>query len=267
MKISAVVLTKNEEKNIERCLKSLDFCDEIIIVDDYSTDSTYKQILNFKHHDNQLKIKIFKRKLDSFAHQRNFAQERASGDWILFVDADEEISSLLKKEIVEIKNKNIVDKFVAFHIKRRDFFWGREVKYGEVKEIRQKGLIRLVEKNKGTWIGDVHEQINLININSNLKVGRLKNYINHYPHQTLKEFLKTINLYSSLRAKELYFRGVKPNIFQLIFYPLGKFLLTYFIYFGFLDGVVGFVYSFMMSFHSFLVRAKLFQYYLGKKLS
>ena len=264
MKISAVVLTKNEERNIKRCLRSLDFCDEIIIIDDYSTDDTLNQVLKIlpvgkvsKGQNN--KIKIYKKKLTDFAKQRNFGQRKASGDWVLFIDADEEISSELKNEILEFKSKNSDNKLSAYYIKRRDFFWKKELKHGEVKKNRTKGLIRLIKKGVGVWEGKVHEKFKLNP--KNLKLKTFKNFINHYPHQTIKDFLKKINFYSSLRAKELFDLGIRPNVFQLIFYPLGKFLLTYFLYLGFLDGEAGFVYSFIMSFHSFLVRAKLFQYY------
>lgn len=264
MKMSAVVLAKNEEKNIKRCLRSLDFCDEIIIIDDYSTDNTLNQVLKILPVGKSIrgqnsKIKIYKKKLTDFAQQRNFGLKKATGDWVLFIDADEEISSELKNELVEFKRKGLDKELSAYYIKRRDFFWGRELKHGEIKKIRRKGLIRLVKKEVGIWEGKVHERLRLKTENPKLQV--FKNFINHYPHQTIKDFLKKINFYSSLRAKELFDLGIRPNLFQLIFYPLGKFLLTYFLYLGFLDGEAGFVYSFMMSFHSFLVRAKLFQYY------
>lgn len=91
-------------------------------------------------------------------------------------------------------------------------------------------------------------------------VGRLESLLNHYPHPTVKDFLKEINYYSTLRAKELLEQRKSANIFSIIFYPLGKFVFTYFLKLGFLDGPAGFGYAFMMSFHSFLVRAKLYQY-------
>ena len=107
--ISAVVLAKNEEKNIEECLKSLKWCDEIIIVDDYSEDGTLKKVQSSKfkvQNDSprgeagKSKLKIFKRRLDNdFAGQRNFGLEKASGDWVLFVDADERVNGQLRSEI------------------------------------------------------------------------------------------------------------------------------------------------------------------------
>ncbi len=260
--ISAVVLTKNEENNIERCLKSVAFCDEIIVIDDYSTDNTLGQISKIKYQNNKLKIKIFKRQLnEDFARQRNFGLEKATGDWVLFLDVDEEVSEELKKEIQNLLvsyHSLSRETISAFYIKRRDFWWGRELKWGEVKKIREQGSIRLVRKKSGEWVGKVHEEFKLKTQNSKLKT--LKNYINHYPHPTLKDFLQEINFYSTLRAKELFNQRKKTNILEIIFYPLGKFILNYFIYLGFLDGPAGFAYAFLMSFHSFLVRAKLYQY-------
>src|SRR3989337_253209 len=106
MNLSAVILTKNEEKNIERCLKSLTFCDEIIIVDDYSEDKTLEkcQMFVFGGRSN-VKCQMFKRKLNgNFAEQRNFGLGKARGDWVLFIDSDEKVSKKLAEEIVEVTN-------------------------------------------------------------------------------------------------------------------------------------------------------------------
>ena len=261
--LSVVILTKNEEKNIDRCLRSLDFVDEIVVVDDYSTDGTLSQISKIKKQNEKLKIKIFQRNLNSdFAAQRNFGMEETSGEWILFLDADEEISEELKEEIKEVIRYASLerDDLVGLYIKRRDFFWGRELQFGEVLKVRRKGIFRLIKKGFGKWYGKVHEElkINPPVGGKKLKTLQLRNFINHFPHQTVKEFLQEINFYSSLRADELFKQGKKTNILEIIFYPLFKFILNYVIYFGFLDGSSGFIYAFMMSFHSFLVRGKLF---------
>src|SRR3989339_241301 len=158
MKLSAVVLIRNEEKNIERCLESLTFCNEVIIVDDFSTDGTLEKIRNSKFEiRNKSKIKIFKRKLNGdFAGQRNFGMSKASNEWVLFVDADEEVSGELRKEIVKLLNGQIVNE-VGFYIRRLDWFWGKELRYGELKKARDIGIIRMVKKNSGQWLGNVHE--------------------------------------------------------------------------------------------------------------
>jgi glycosyltransferase involved in cell wall biosynthesis len=251
MKITAVILTKNEEKNIERCLKSINFCDQIIIIDDYSEDKTLEIIRNV---GNKNLCSVHKRKLnDDFASQRNFGLSKASNDWVLFIDADEVMSEELKKEIVSLFHGSIVKKN-AFYLRRRDYFWEQELRFGEIRKVRNRGIVRLVKKNSGQWMGTVHEVFYTAN-----KVGQLNGYLNHYPHPTLKEFINDINYYSSIRAEELFNRGVKTNILEIIFFPFGKFIYNYFLNLGFLDGPAGFTYAFMMSFHSFLVRTKLFQ--------
>ncbi len=250
MKLSAVILTKNEEKNIERCLKSLDFVDEVIVVDDYSTDKTLERV------NKVLKVhkvyKVFQRKLNrDFAEQRNFGMNKISNDWALFIDADESVSPELKQEIMSLDTRRV---YKAYYIRRRDFFWDKELNFGEVRRIRLMGLIRLIRKDSGKWLGNVHEVFHTAK-----NVGRLDGFLNHYPHPTLKEFINDVNYYSSLRADELYRQDRNANIFEIMFVPAFKFIYNYLINFGFLDGAPGFTYAFMMSFHSFLVRAKLYQ--------
>jgi len=247
--ISVIILTKNEEKNIERAMKSVQFCDEIIIVDDGSTDKTLEICQNSK-----VKTQIFKRLVKgNFAEQRNRAMTKASNKWILFLDADEEITPELQKEIM----KHIqTEEKGTYLIKRRDFFWGKELKYGETEKVRNKGLIRLIKKGDGLWKGAVHEEFVS---NLSLQPGEMEGFINHFPHQTLKEFIEEVNIYSDVRARELFSKGFHATIFQILFFPFVKFNYNYFVKRGFLDGAPGFVYAFLMSFHSFLVRTKLFQ--------
>lgn len=247
MKLSAVILTKNEEKNIEQAIKSVDFCNETLIVDDYSEDKTVE-------HAKKLGARILLSHLnDDFSKQRNFATENTKGEWVLFLDADEVVSVELKREIKRLLYLPVSE--AAYYIKRRDWFWGREVTHGEVATAAQQGIIRLVKKGSGCFAGRVHEEYK-----TTVSTGILKNYLNHYPHHTLVEFINRINKYSTLRAQELLQQGDNDNIFITVTYPFGKFFYTYLVKKGFLDGAAGFVYSFMMSFHSFLVRAKLYQY-------
>lgn len=246
--ISAIVLTKNEEKNLDRCLSSVQFCDEIIIVDDYSTDKTLEIAKKYTN-------TIVQHKLNGdFTQQRNFGMELAKSKWVFFIDADEEASRELDHEIQRALNDKKFEKR-AYYIPRRDFWWGRELRYGEVYDARRTGLIRLVKKNSGKWSGKVHERYLI-----GAFVGRLKSFINHYPHPTLKEFIHDVNVYSSIRARELFQDNKSVGILEIMIIPFGKFFVNYFLRLGFLDGPAGFTYIFLMSFHSFLVRAKLYQY-------
>jgi glycosyltransferase involved in cell wall biosynthesis len=241
--ISAVVLTRNEENNIEGCLQTLEWCDEIVIIDDYSEDKT---ALSAKRQT--LNVKIFKRKLaGDFAAQRNFGLEKAEGEWVLFVDADERVTPELAKEMQRAIQK---DRFDGYFLQRRDFLYGRELKHGETAMVK---LLRLMKKGSGRWKGRVHESF----FAQGGSQGILKNPLRHYPHQALTDFLEEINFYSTLRAEELYHQGARTSLAQIIFYPLGKFVYDWLILGGLWDGMPGMVVAVMMSFHSFLVRSKL----------
>lgn len=251
--LSAVVIVKNEEKNVVDCFECLGFCDEIIAVDDYSSDRTTEILEKLSKEDSNLKI--FKRKLDgNFSAQRNFGVEQTSNDWVIFVDADERISKELSREIKE--NLSLLD-FGGFLIPRIDFMWGKELLHGETGDIK---LLRLFNKRKGNLKGTIHEVWE-----TKSKVGVLKNSIKHFPHPTISEFLEEINFYSDLRAKELFKARTKVNMLTIILYIKGKFIKNYFLRLGFLDGKEGFIHAMLMSFHSFLVRGKLWQ--LWKKNS
>ena len=246
--ISAIVLTRNEEENITHCLQSLSFCDEILVVDDHSTDNTFELA-------EKTGAKVLKRKLQSdFAAQRNYAAKQAKGDWLIYLDADEILSPQLKKEIQEVMSLSKNGQPVAYYLKRRDFFWNHEMLYGETMKVRRDGLIRFMRKDAGEWRGNVHEEFHTTH-----KTGQLHGFIDHYPHQTITSFLQEINSYSSLRADELASQGHKASFLETFGNPFFKFWYTYIILLGFADGPAGFVYSFFMSFHSFLVRAKLYQ--------
>lgn len=247
--ISAIILTKNEEKNIEECLKSLSWCDEKIVIDDESTDRT-RDIAQ------KLGAKVFPHRLSGFADQRNYGLEKAKGDWVLFVDSDERISQALWYEIMQYVN-DPVENFSGFYVRRIDLIWGKQLKHGEAGTLK---LLRLAKNGSGKWSGTVHEKWNISG-----KTETLNNPIFHYPHQSIGQFLKEINQYTDLRAKELYERGVVTNWLFILLYPKTKFFLNYFLRLGFLDGMPGLVTALMMSFHSFLVRGKLWALWQNKK--
>lgn len=241
--ISAVVLTKNEEKNIIDCLESIRFCNEIIVIDDNSTDRTLDLVKRFDK-----KVKVFKRDLNgNFSLQRKFGVEQTTNDWVLFIDADERVGSGLATEIKENVIPN--SEYGGFLIPRIDHMWGRKLKHGETGNIK---LLRLFNKQKGDLKGVVHETWE-----TRSKVGFLTSPIQHFPHPTISEFLREINFYTDLRAKELYDQGKKVSWISIILYTKGKFIVNYFMKLGFKDGMPGLVHAMLMAFHSFLVRGKL----------
>jgi len=244
--ISAVVITKNEEKNIVDCLEALKFCDEIVVVDDNSTDRTIELTEMLKKQIST--IKIFKRELNGdFSAQRKFGVEKTVNDWVIFVDADERITSDLATEIKE--NLSGDSDYGGFLIPRIDFMWGKQLRHGETGNIK---LLRLFNKQRGNLKGKVHETWETKD-----KVGILINPIQHFPHPTISQFLREINFYTDLRAKELYENKTRVTFLSIIMYTKGKFFVNYFVKLGFLDGIPGLIHAFLMSFHAFLVRGKL----------
>ena len=204
-----------------------------------------------KNFDENKKIKIYQKKLgNNFSEQRNFGLSKAIYEWVLFLDADERITKDLREEInsVLIEDKKS-KRYNGFFIPRRDTIWGKQLNHGEAGSIK---LLRLARKGFAHWQGIVHEEW-IVDGN----VSALDNYILHFPHQTISEFLKEINFYTSLRAEELFERKEKPSVINIILYPKAKFINNYFLKLGFLDGIEGFIFSIFMSFHSFLVRGKL----------
>jgi len=242
--ISAVVLTRNEKKNIENCLRLLHWCDEVVIIDDYSTDGT-RMIAA------RLGARVYKHHLaGDFAAQRNFGLRKAKGRWVLFIDADERVTPRLAKEIKKAVRKNNFD---GFWLRRCDFLWNMKLKHGETARIR---LLRLAKKGTGKWQRRVHETWEIEG-----RAKKLKNPITHYPHQTIDEFVEHLNFHSTLHARALLNEHSKRGFFWVAFNPLAKFLQNWCFRFGFLDKTAGLVVALMMSFHSFLAWSK---FYLKK---
>lgn len=241
--ISAVILTKNEEENIESCIKGLRWCDEVLVIDDNSTDKTKKlaESLGARVLVNDLK--------NDFSQQRNFGLSKAKGDWVFFVDADERVSESLTFEITSSLLQKDTDFINGFCMRRIDTMWGKQLLHGENGNVR---LVRLARKNAGQWVGDVHEEWKVKG-----KIVELKNPLFHFPHQTVAEFLTEINYYTTIRAQELYKKRVKVHVWDIILYPKAKFIVNFILKLGFLDGIPGLVVAMLMSFHSYLVRGKL----------
>lgn len=242
MTLSAVILTKNEEENIENCIESLDFCDEIIVIDDASLDRT--RLIAEK-----LGAKVYVRELNNnFSSQRNFALRQAEGKWILFIDPDERVSKELAKEIVQVINDPTIN-FAGFYIKRHDFLWGKKLSYGECGSIK---LLRLARRSSGRWRRRVHEYWNVAG-----RTYNLKNSLLHYPHPSLRVFVKSVNWMSDLHGQANLEEGKRSSLARIIIWPAGKFFSNYILRLGFLDGTNGLIAALMMSFHSYLAWSNL----------
>lgn len=237
--ISAIILSHNSEDSIAKTLQSLSWCDERIVIDDDSADSTKKIVQKYKS-------QFFLRKLHGdFAAQRNFGLEKAKGDWVLFIDSDEIVSPALAAEI----KKSVKIDCAGFYIKRQDTMFGRTLHFGETGNVR---LIRLARKDAGTWMRTVHEVWDVKGI-----VGTLENPLDHFPHPNVAQFISEINIYSTLNARYFHSQNVHVKWWHILAYPAGKFFVDYVWLGGFRDGTPGAIVAITMSMHSFLTRAKL----------
>jgi len=246
--ISVVILTKNNQDKVNNLLISIDWVDEIVIVDSGSTDKTIEIAKK------PSKVKVFRRGLDSFSSQKNFGMSKCSKDLILFLDSDEIVTKDLKDEILSLNQDKVKNR--AWKIQREDIFMGRKLNYGETGKA---SFIRLVSKDSGKWRGKVHEEFVIKN---GVKVVSLQAKIIHNHNITIENFLDRINFYSDLKANELKINGVKENFLKMFLWPMGKFIYNYILKLGFLDGLAGFCLAYLMSWHSFLVRVKLRQLWL-----
>ncbi len=247
---TGVILAKNEQLTIEQAIRSLSFCTKILVYNDHSTDKTVSLAK-----EAGATIVDWDVSRD-FSAARNDAMNRAKTDWVLFIDADEVVSAQLQREIQQVVSYKS-NPYQAYYLRRRDWFWGEQLNHGELKRMCEHGALRLMRPDAGWWKGKVHERFS-----SAKATARLDGFIEHYPHPTIAEFLTEINTYSTIRAHELATSYSSPAILvvEMLALPPIKFVWTYILQLGFLDGPAGFVYSFMMSFHSFLARAKAYQY-------
>ena len=226
MLLSICIICFNEERNIGRCLESSSWADEIVVVDAKSQDQTV-QIAR------QYTDKIFQRPWTGYVDQKNFALSKSHGDWILSVDADEEITQSLRREILtEIAKTDAKD---GYQIPRRSFYQGRWINHSGFYPDRQ---LRLFRGTHGRWIGGrIHERVQIEG-----EVGILKNDLLHYPyHGIISGQLQTVNDFSGLIAEDMYEKGKRFRLLLLLFRPLFKFLEVYFLKLGFLDGLAGFI--------------------------
>ncbi len=240
-KLSVCIITKNEKKDLPRCLESIkNLADEIIVVDDGSTDGTVEIAKKYG-------AKVFERELDNFASQKNFAIEKASGDWIFSVDADEVLPNELAEEIRRILKysrapsavQDDVDIPNGYLIPRRNIILGAEIKHTRWSPDKH---VWLWKRGKGKWVGKVHEEVH---VNGN--VGELTNAKIHYQYETVAEFFAMLDNYTEREAEQLVSQGRKFSYFQLFYAPLLSFFRRYFYKRGFRDGWRGFILSYMMA--------------------
>ncbi len=225
-KITATVITYNEEKNIARCLKSLqDIADEIVVVDSYSKDDTEAICRTFG-------VTFFQNSFAGHIQQKNYALDQAQHDIVLSLDADEVLSEALRVEIATLKNNWIGD---AYQFNRLNNFCGQWIRHGLWYPDRK---TRLWDRRMGRWGGiNPHDKVILA---PQAVLHRLKGDLLHFTVSTLDEFYQQQEKFSQIQAQGLKERGFKPWFFHHYIKPPIKFLTAYFLRMGFLDGKAGF---------------------------
>ncbi len=240
MKISATIITYNEERNLPRAIESLRCADEIVVVDSGSTDRTVELA-------RKLGARVVETVWRGYAKQKNFAAEQASHDWILSLDADESLSEALEAEIWRLKKAG--PQFDAYTMPRLARYLGRWIRHSGWHPDRK---VRLYDRRKAEWVGDyVHESVRAAG-----SVGHLESNLLHFTCDSLSEHIKTMDRYTTLAAEQLIEARRQVSWGRLIFEPPWTFFNTYFLKCGFLDGVEGLAIANMAALYNFLKYAK-----------
>jgi glycosyltransferase involved in cell wall biosynthesis len=240
MKISATIITHNEERNLPRAIESLRCADEIVVVDSGSTDRTV-----------ELAEKLGARVIDSpwpgYAKQKNFATERAQHDWILSLDADESLSEALEAEIWRLKKAG--PQYDAYTMPRLARYLGKWIRHSGWYPDRK---VRLYHRAKGAWTGDfVHESIKVDGA-----IGHMEGNLLHFTCDSLSEHIKTLDRYTTLAAEQIVANQKEVTWARLIGEPPWTFFNTYVLKAGFMDGVEGLAIANMAALYNFLKYAK-----------
>lgn len=240
MKITATIITLNEERHIARAIESLRCCDEIVVIDSGSADRTTELAVN-------LGARVIESPWRGYAGQKNWAAERAAHDWILSLDADEALSEGLEGEIWNLKKNG--PKCDAYTMPRLAQYLGRWILHSGWYPDRK---VRLYNRNKAMWVGDfVHESVQVRG-----RLGHLESNLLHFTCDSLSEHLRTMDRYTTLAAEELVSRKTRVGWRHLILDPAWTFSKTYFVHGGFLDGIEGLTIAYMAALYTFLKYAK-----------
>jgi glycosyltransferase involved in cell wall biosynthesis len=240
-KLSVIVITKDEEKNISDCLQSVDWADEIIVVDSESSDRTIELAKKFTD-------RVIIKKWEGYVPQKRYALSFAANEWVLSLDADERITPELKDEIVKL----LPGDNSGFKIKRKNFLMNKEItSCGWEKDYQ----LRLFKKDKT----DLNERLVHEKFVVEGKVGTLNSPMLHYTFSSFKEYFEKINNYTSLKAEELLSKKKKVGGWTIFSHTVSAFFAFFFIRRGFKDGVYGLIISLLHSVSTMMNYIKLWE--------
>jgi len=240
-KISVAIITKDEEQNIRDCLESVKWADEIVVVDNGSTDGTLEICQKYG-------ARVYREEWKGFGAQKNSAIEKTGNEWVLNLDADERIPANLRQEIEKALEEN--PSIDGYYFARKNFFLGRWIRHcGWYPDLN----LRLFRKSKGRFQERaVHERVEMQG-----KTARLKHPLIHETYRSLSDFFQRMDRYSTLGAQEMQRQGKKYRFRDLFFRPPFTFLQMYVLRAGFLEGYFGFLLSVLYSCYTFAKYSKL----------
>ena len=250
VRLSACIITYNEADRIEACLRSVSFCDEIVVVDSHSTDAT-RQIAS------SLGARVIERDWPGYRSQKQFAVDSASSDWVLCLDADERVSGELRAEIQALRSQSF-PAHAGWSVPRITDYFGRFLRHGNAYPDR---LIRLFDRRRGGWIGEeIHENTRVTG-----SVGTLHGHLEHFSYRSLTDHHNRMARYADLMAHALYARGKRGGLTKALVNAQWRFVRGYFVRLGFLDGWRGLVFALVEA--NYVRRKYLGLYLLSKGLA
>lgn len=247
LKISACVTAGNEEDKIAACLASLMWCDEIIVVDSYSTDKTLEI-------SKQFTSQVFQHPWEGYIAQKNYIRSLANHPWILFVDADEVVSDELRAEI-EAEFAKGASAIAGYNFPRMVHYLGKWIRHGEWYPDTK---LRLFLKDRGHSAGqEPHDRVVVDGPTKTLRAP-----LHHFTYDDVADHINTLNRFSSITANEKFAQGQKFRWLDLTFRPAWRFIKSYIIKRGFLDGRQGFIIALMTAYGVFIKYAKLMELWI-----
>lgn len=241
---SAFVITKNEATKIDACLASLSFVDEIVVVDDFSTDGTPDICLSRG-------VKLHQHRFTGFKDQKSYAMSLVTNDWVLELDADERVSDEMREAILSLTNEDL-SRYGCFEFKRLTRFWGKWIRHASLYPDYKP---RLYCKRGGRWSdGNVHERFI-----AKGATGKLRGDILHEQDLDIYTYFQRTARYSDLSAVDYFARGRRARLHHVTVRPMATFLTRYLIRLGFLEGVHGFVISVIGAMGTFMKYMKLYE--------
>ncbi len=248
--VSVIITTFNEEVNIGECIASVLWADEVLVVDSFSTDRTVEVTSRFP-------VEVRQRKYFGSAAQKNWSLDEVRHDWVLILDADERVTEPLAREILELLIAG--PKANGYYLRRRNIVLGRVIRHSGWSTDK---VIRFFRKDKGRYPNRrVHADLDIEGV-----VPVLHNALDHYTFRSISRYFEKLVNYAEWGAAQAFREGKRVGFLEVGLRPLWRFVRTYFVQLGFLDGLHGLVVCGLQAFGTFLKYARLWDYRVRERL-